>query len=156
MTEKIHYEDNIFFLNSMVKTLKNGLSLDVDPEYFIDKVIEDVFFIDSTLARVFASLKENPYLIKRTDHLRSLLRVKKVFIDFLEEIFEGKLAFAVNLEPFFPKFRAARNEHIKDAAEIHALIDNPPPIEPSDDDIISAAEFQFLLKEDEPPDVPEK
>jgi hypothetical protein len=140
----------------MIKTLKNGLSLDVDPEYFIDKVIEDVFFIDSTLARVFVSLKENPYLIKRTDHLRSLLRVKKVFIDFLEEVFEGKLVFSVNLEPFFPKFRAARNDHIRDTAEIHILIENPPASEQSDDDIISAAEFQFLLKEDEPEEKPEE
>jgi hypothetical protein len=78
MTTKIHYDDNIFYLDSMVKTVKSGLSLDIDPEYFIDKVIEDILFLDSALLRTFASLKANFYLIKRGGTPAGPLRTDRI------------------------------------------------------------------------------
>lgn len=149
MSVKVHYEDNLFYLSTLIKSLKAGLSLDIDPEYFIDQIVEDILFVDSTLVKSFNSLKANPHLIKRKEYLRVILRTKKVFIDFLEEIVEGRLAFSSNLEPFFPKFRASLNEHIRDISEIHALLDEPSASEGLDEDIISQTEYLFLLKEDE-------
>lgn len=152
MTTKIHYEDNVFFLTSMIKTLKAGMSLDIDPEYFMDKVIEDIFFIDSALSRSFISLKSNPYLIKRAEHLRSLLRAKKIYIDFLTDILESKISFSAHLQPFLEKFTASRSEHIRDTGEIHAMLSEPPAENEADADIISSTEYRFLLEEDTPPD----
>jgi len=149
MSMKVHYEDNLFYLTILIKNLKTGLALDIDPEYFIDKIIEDIFFVDSSLVRSFNSLKANPHLIKRKEYLRALLRAKKVFIDFLEEVVNGKLAFSPNLEPFFPKFRNSLSEHIRDSSEIHALLEEPSATEEPENDIISPTEYQFLLEEDE-------
>jgi len=149
MSMKVHYEDNLFYLTTLIKNLKTGLTLDIDPEYFIDKIIEDILFVDSSLVKSFNSLKANPHLIKRKEYLRALLRTKKVFIDFLEETVNGKLAFSSNLEPFFPKFRFSLTEHIQDSSEIHALLEQPSAIEEPDGDVISPAEYQFLLEEDE-------
>ena len=59
MSVKVHYEDNLFFLHSILRTLESGLRLDIDPEYFKDKILEDIFFIDASLMRTFSALKEN-------------------------------------------------------------------------------------------------
>ncbi len=149
MSMKVHYEDNLFYLTTLIKSLKTGLTLDIDPEYFIDKIIEDILFVDSSLVKSFNSLKANPHLIKRKEYLRALLRTKKVFIDLLEETVSGRLAFSPNLEPFFPKFRISLSEHIRDSSEIHALLDEQPATEEPENDIISPTEYQFLLEEDE-------
>ena len=150
MIMKVHYEDNLFFLSTLVKALKTGLAQDIDPEFFIDKVIEDIFFIDSSLAKTFNTLKSSTHLIKRKEYLRVLFRTKKVFIEFLEEIVGGKLAFSPNLEPFFPKLKNSLNEHIKDNEEIHLLLEDGSDLaEAVEDDVISRTEYQFLLEEEE-------
>lgn len=155
MTTKIHYEDNIFYLGTLVKTVKTGLVLEIDPEYFIDKVLEDILFIDSAFARTYASIKSNSYLIKKTDYLRGLLREKRMFISLLEDILNGKVPFSAHLEPFFPKFRDSLSEHMRDAFEIKTHLDGPRDEIALGGDVISAAEFQFLLGEDERTESPE-
>lgn len=148
MSIKIHYEDNLFFLIIHMKALKSGLALDIDSEYFIDKVIEDILFIDGMLAKTFTSLKGNTYLLKRSDYLRGLHRAKKAFIDFMNEIIEGKLAFSPNLTPFFPKFAAYRDEHLRDCSEILALLKEPVQEETAGGDVISGKEYEILLEND--------
>ena len=149
MTTKIHYDDNIFYLDSMVKTVKSGLSLDIDPEYFIDKVIEDILFLDSALLRTFASLKANFYLIKRVEHLRGLLRTDRNFLDLIDSVLERKFAFSSHLEPFFEKFRVSRSEHLAASGDMKRLLEESREESSHGEDIISPAEFHFLLKEDE-------
>ena len=151
---KVHYEDNLFFLMTLVKALKTGLTQDLDAEYFIDKIIEDIFFIDSTLTKTFHSLKTSNSSHQKeripsgtSSNEKSLYRIPRRTCD-------GKLAFSPNLEPFFPKLSATLNEHIKDNAEIHLLLDDPDFFgEAIEEDLISQAEYQFLLEEAEtPPD----
>ncbi|WP_455382657.1 hypothetical protein [Salinispira pacifica] len=148
MAAKTNFDDNIFFLNTIVKTLKAGISLDIDPEYFRDKLVEDIFFVDSGLSRIYAALKENHYLIKRAEYLRNLARAKRIFADFLTEVLESELPFASNLDTYFTKFRAARSEHLADVQEIHHLLDRPAHTEGEQEDIISHEEYKYLLQDD--------
>ncbi len=149
MAAKTNFDDNIFFINTVVKMLKAGVSLDIDPEYFREKMIEDIFFVDSSLSRIYAALKENEHLIRRGEYLRNLVRAKRIFADFLTDLLEGDLAFAANLESYFSKFRAARSEHLADVQEIHHLLDRPAQPEGEEEDTISREEYRFLLQEDE-------
>jgi hypothetical protein len=149
MAERIHYEDDLFFLNTYIKGLKDGFTLDIDPDFYLDKVVEDIFFIDATLDRIFSSLRENVHLIKRSEYLRSLMRTKQAFEAFLSDVVEGKLPFAEHLEPFLPRLRASLNEHGNDVAEIHAMLKQLGYSFPEHQDMISEEEFRHLLSGDE-------
>jgi hypothetical protein len=75
----------------MVRVLKNGLTLDIDSAYFLDKVVEDLLFIDTALSKIFAKLKENTHLIERNEYLRNLMLAKSSFSDLLEDLAESKI-----------------------------------------------------------------
>ena len=151
MAAKTNFDDNIFFLNTLVKTLKAGISLDIDPEYFREKIAEDIFFVDASLTRIYAALKESAHLIKRADYLRNLARAKRIYADFLTEVLESDLTFASNLDSYFSRLRAARSEHLADVQEIHHLIDRPGHPGGEQEDTISDEEYKYLLEDDEEP-----
>lgn len=149
MTRKIHYDDNIFFLDTMLKTLKSGMSLDIDPEYFIDKIIDDLFFTEGSLLRIFSSLEENVYLLKRAAYLRSLLRAERNFLELLDAILDKKLAFSEHLLPFFDKLQTLRAAHKSIAQQMKHLLEESQEEPYPGTDIISPREFQLLLRGEE-------
>ncbi len=151
MGAKVHYEDNLFFLHSILRTIESGLRLDIDPEYFKDKILEDVFFIDATLMRTFSSLKDNAFLINRASYLRSLRRTLRAFIDFLASVNAGKLEAAAILEAYRDRLESSMETHQRTIREIDAILDS---LEPDDEasKVISMEEYGFLLSRTEEAD----
>jgi hypothetical protein len=144
MGAKVHYEDNLFFLHSILRTIESGLRLDIDPEYFKDKILEDLFFIDATLMRTFSSLKENEFLINRASYLRSLRRTLRAFTDFLGSVTAGRLGAAEILEAYQDRLLSTLETHRKVILEIDSILDR---LEPDDEasKVISMEEYGFLL-----------
>ncbi|MFW6368486.1 MAG: hypothetical protein ACOCZ9_02000, partial [Spirochaetota bacterium] len=110
MAARINYEDNIFFLSSIIKSLHTGTSLEIDRDFFRDKIIEDIAFVHSTLTRLHKSLKDNVYLIKRAEYMRELTRAIRSFCDFLDTILENRTSFTDDLSDTFETFRRYRRE----------------------------------------------
>ncbi len=154
MASKVHYEDNLFFLHSILRTVESGLRLDVDQEFFQDKILEDIFFIDATLMRLFSSLKENPYLINRVTYLRSLRRTIVAFSDFLNQFVRGDLGFRAAAGAYSERLTAAIHSHEKVRGEIDLILDQ----EDSDEEtaaVVSSEEYGFLLASDEEEEIDE-
>ena len=146
MTTKINYENNIFYLQTILKTTKTGLALEIDGEYFREKITADIFFLASSLNALYASLKANTHLIKKNNYLRGLLRTKRDFAELLQNILEKKFPLASSLSAEFPKLRVCRAEQTRDIEEIKAHIENRSQNEGSpQSDVISSEEFRFLL-----------
>jgi hypothetical protein len=148
---KIHYEDNLFFLHSILRTIESGLRLDIDPELFRDKILEDVLFVDLMILRIYASLRENDYLIQRTAYLRSLRRTVTAFMTFLDHILSTPAIFEGSLERFREKLESAHKEHDLVHREIETLLERSEPNEETET-IVSSEEYGFLLaRETQPP-----
>lgn len=148
MTSRVNYDDNIFFVQTMIKTLRSGLALDVDPELFKDKALEDIFFIDSTLMKILAQLRDNPNLIRRSEYLKALLRAENTFLDFLADIIAAERPLAESLSPFSHKVRACRSSHQTTRTEVQNMLHRPEDHAP-EEDVVSQEELGFLLQEDE-------
>jgi hypothetical protein len=151
MTARVNYDDNIFFVQTMIKTLRSGLALDVDPELFKDKALEDIFFIDSTLMRILTQLRDNPNLIRRSEYLKALLRAENTFLDFLADILAAERPLAASLTPFSHKVRACRSSHQTTRTEVQTMLHRPEDHAP-EEDVVSQEELGFLLQEDEDED----
>jgi hypothetical protein len=155
MTTKIHYSDNIFYLETLLKTIKTGVSLEIDSDYFKTKIMEDILFTGAAFSRTYAALKLNAHLINKNEYLRSFLRAKRNFVNLLEDILAKRLPFAAHLESGFPQFTVFRAEQIRDIAEIKAQIEKDHREDSSSKrDVISGEEFRFLFKSDELPEAP--
>jgi hypothetical protein len=72
MNKRINFEDNIFVLMTLVRMLRDLLTLDTDPEIFLEKTLNDMEFIDKNLDLFLGYLVENRRLIERNELLNHL------------------------------------------------------------------------------------
>jgi hypothetical protein len=144
---KIHYEDNLFFLHSLLRTLDAGMRLDIDEELFGDKILEDIFFIHSAVSRVTSALRDHAHLIRRTGYLRSLRRTVAAYVAFLERLLEKPAGDSSLLESSKDRIESTLAVHQATIREIDSLLDQIEP-DTETDSIVSSEEFNFLLAEE--------
>ena len=148
MPQQVNYADDLYYIHTMVKSLKSGMNLDLDPDIFRDKITEDIFFIDSVFFRLLTSLKQNRRLIKRQEYLRMLLRALKGYGEFLTDAIDGSLAFSRYLTPLEEKFSAVRAHVQEISQEIREILRNEGGVEEVNS-MVSAEEYDLLLQQGE-------
>lgn len=155
MPQHVNYADDLYYVHTMVKSLKSGMNLELDPGVFRDKITEDILFIDSVFSRLLTSLKQNDRLIKRQEYLRMLLRALRNYEEFLGNTIDGSLPFSKHLSSLRDKFTAVR-EHVQEiSGEIRDILREESSREDTSS-IISAEEYEFLLhQEDEEEESPD-
>ena len=145
----INYEEDIFFLTLMLKSLKDGLKLDIDANFFTLKVKDDIQFIHKLIYIIYKSLSENTYMLKRLEYLKSLQRLMQQFTELLSGIVSRKLLFAPALESSIADFKAIIPRYENDIRTIkHELVDLSGD-STGDVNIVSEEEFKFLLLNEE-------
>jgi hypothetical protein len=65
MNKQVNFEDNIFILTNRIRMLRDLLSLDADPELFLEKTLDDIDFIAHALTMLLQQLLENRRFIER-------------------------------------------------------------------------------------------
>ncbi len=151
MAAKVNYSDNLFYLNSATRLLRSALQLELDADYFGDKVVEDLFFIDRTLLRIGEALMTNVYLINRHEHVKELIRAKRSFADLLGELIDDKLPMSQAFDQYRSKLFGCRDEHIAGIADLQSTLEaRVRSTEP--EQVLSEDEYRFLLQNDAEPD----
>ena len=148
MAKKIHYDDNLFYIREIIKSLKRGYSVEIDNEYFADKITEDVLFVDAALRRMCSNLMENDQLIKRPEVLRSLMISIIQYLEVLDLIIKKPLSQSFFQEQFLTKFSEIQNYQQDELAGIKkTLLSVDSAI--SSEDLVSQEEFGLLLHNSE-------
>lgn len=83
MSQMIHYQDDLFSLSVLVKSLDLILSTETDPDFFAERVDADLAFLDKSLESFGLLLEQNGLLIERAEYLKLLERTVKTFIGVL-------------------------------------------------------------------------
>jgi hypothetical protein len=83
MSQMIHYQDDLFSLSVLVKSLDLILSTETDPDFFGERVGADLDFLDKSLESFGLLLEQNGLLIERAEYLKLLERTVKTFIGIL-------------------------------------------------------------------------
>lgn len=148
MAENISFEDSLFYLNEVIKTLNDGIKLDIDAEMFLDKIVDDILFVESSLTILLSNLKEHRHLINRADLLKKLMRTKVKYAELLNMLANGEASIAINLKPFIPKFIDFKIEQQDHIDEIEALLNGTLDAAGERTDTVSQEEFKFLLMEE--------
>lgn len=148
LNAKIHYQDNLYYLHALMKTLESGMKLHIDGEYFTEKIVEDLLFIDTSLLRVFTALKDNPVLVRRIAYLRALRRTVNASVTLLHKIGTSALPFAAALSAYRTKLSRTERKQQQIRDEIDAILDDSPAHN-QHEELVSEQEFSGLLSEDD-------
>lgn len=148
MRQTINFEDNLYFINEFVNTLEQGLDLNLDARFFFDKYIEDLFFIDASINKLYAELIENPQLVNIQEIQRSLQISKERFTSLLERILSGESSLEKSYLPFEEKLKALKETHAGDADRIRSQMQSREE-SATPKEGISPEEYQFLFPEED-------
>lgn len=150
MAEKvIHYEDNIFFLHLQVKTLKDGIKLDLNAGFFIQKIAQDIFFYATTIDHIYRKLKSNPHLLKRSDYLKNMERLKKSFNELIDDILSKRAPLSQSFGSYADRLLAISRKQEDDVIEIKAILKKNKGKKFDQESIVSAEEFRYLMAQEE-------
>ncbi|MDR2095805.1 MAG: hypothetical protein LBP76_09860 [Treponema sp.] len=89
MNKRINFENNIFILNERIRLLRDILSLETDPEIFLEKTVDDIYFISRTLDILLNILNKNKHLIERDTQFDNLSELEWQFCQVLSGFLSG-------------------------------------------------------------------
>jgi hypothetical protein len=145
MPQKTHYQDDLFFLSVLAKTLDSGLSVEADPEYFRERVAGDIFFIDSSLRSFCEMLAQNSHLIERTEYLKLLERTTRSFSASIERLLAGGYPMSEAYEAYRPQFKGILLGQKALLGELSEILRSTGQGE-NETDLVSSDELSELLR----------
>ena len=90
MNKQVNFEDNIFILLMRIKMIRDTITLDADPELFLEKILDDIYFTDHVLRILLEHLEENDRLIARDEFLDQLYETERQFSQVIDEVLNHK------------------------------------------------------------------
>ncbi len=122
MNEKVHYEDNLFFLHTEIVCLQNGMKLSIDNNFFASRIVDHIFSIDRILNQHYELLQENRCLIRRNDYLHSIKRIKSRLAELIEQVADKEGFFSVKDREKFPELKRKMATHLEHVQTIRRTI----------------------------------
>ena len=49
MNKRVNFEDSLFILMMRIRMIRDSITLDADPELFLEKILDDIYFTEHTL-----------------------------------------------------------------------------------------------------------
>jgi hypothetical protein len=124
--------------------LRDIITLDADPELFLEKTLDDIYFIDQTLKTLLGDLERHHQLIERDELLEQLSNAEGQFSQVLKDlsVHEGNLSIRElpSLAEKLTAFRSCSLERQKTAGKMH------PEESPENVVYVGSDELTELLK----------
>ena len=145
MNKRVNFEDSLFILMMRIRMIRDIITLDADPELFLEKTLDDIYFADHTLRILLEYLRENHYLIERVELLEHLSELEWQFSQILQELLDHDGNISIRGIPSIrEKISACRNNSLErqKTAESLSPAGSSQPGEP----VVSSDELTELLK----------
>ena len=146
--DDIYYDEDLFYLNELIHTISDGFRLDLQSELFIDKSVDDIMFVENTIAILYGALMENELVIKRAEHIKRLVQTKVKFAEMLDEVVRGDHGFGDKIAPFYSRFREMAAGQRGRSESAMKELRSTKNIEMNEPDVVSEQEIRFLLMEE--------
>ena len=145
MNKRINYEDNIFIIMMRIRMIRDIITLDADPELFLERTLDDIYYTDHALRTLLGYFQENSRLIARDELLEHFCEIEWQFSRVLQELLEHNGNFSIQGIPSVREklaaFRKSSQERRKTADDL-----SPDQKAMSGSPIISTDELTELLK----------
>jgi hypothetical protein len=146
MPHVVHYQDDLFLIDSLARFLADASRLDPDPDIVGEAVLGAAKAVDAAIRKLRDLILANAHLVERLDYLKLLARAARTAGDAIDELIrpQGPLAQLVSssadeLKRMAQAHRAVASE-LSDA--LHAALDEGGV----DGDLVSGDELSELLR----------
>jgi hypothetical protein len=144
MGHKVHYDNDIFFLNETIRVLWRNLKLSLDGNYFSEKVHQDLLFLHSALSKFHLDLTTNKLLLDRPQNLRFLSKTKHFYCELLRGIISGSVAAHLDLSRHFEEYTRNMQQQEHEIMEIRSILREMISSE-DPDELVGSEEYKFLF-----------
>ena len=148
MTQYIHYEENISMLNDMLKHIQRSLKIDIDNDYFLEKIKSDILFAENKLTAIYESLKDSTLQLDKAQYFRHLYKTKSLFLEIAENILNDTTGRSLDFTDFNNRLKDAVLEQQFEYDDIGKILAKTDADE-IDKDQISQEELMFLMSSDD-------
>ena len=148
MTQYIHYEANIFMLNDLLRHIQRSLKIDIDNDYFLEKIKSDILFTESKLATLYESLKDSTLQLDKAQYFRHLYKTKSLFLEIADSILDNNTGRSLDFDDFKGRLRDAVLEQQFEHDDISKILAKTNA-DDLDTNQISKEELMFLMSNDE-------
>jgi len=90
MNKRVNFEDSLFILMMRIRMVQDVITLDVEPDFFLEKTLDDIYFTDHILRILLGCLEENPRLIEKAEVLEHLADLESRFSQLLKSLLESE------------------------------------------------------------------
>jgi hypothetical protein len=145
MNKRVNFEDNVFILMMRLRVIRDTITLDADPELFLEKILDDISFSDHVLRILLGYLRENERLLAREEFLEHYTELEWQFSQVMGELLNHDGNISIREIPTIQdKLVAFRNSSQERwlAAEKLSHNDNTR----TEDPLVSSDELSELLK----------
>lgn len=145
MNKRVNFEDDFFILAMRIRMVKDIITLDADPELFLKKTLDDIYFIDQTLRLLLEYLEQSPRLFERDELLEKLSGVERQFFDMLDDFIrhDGNLCVG-EIPSMTEKLDALRNGSLERRETAERIL--PSGGSPDSVSVVSHEELAGLLQ----------
>ncbi|MDR2053675.1 MAG: hypothetical protein LBP80_09695 [Treponema sp.] len=147
MNKRINFEDNIFILNIRIRAIRDLLLLDADPDFFLEKTLDDLEFTGNTLSILLDNLAGNKRYIERNKQLHNLLETERFLSDVLRTIFSGDGMISANRFPVIRDRLTLIGNHSLDRCRVIESLAFEQTESVSIEPLVSRDELNELLKD---------
>ncbi len=144
MLQNIVFQDNIYQLSRSIDLVHEGLMLELSSDYFLDKTIDDILFLDMSLQKIHGHIQSNSRLSDFVPILHGLYSCEERYLKLLDSILKGKTAMESGFAPLMTKFQGIRNAHAGLKNNLSSIIQKSDKSVDSRD-IVSQNELSELL-----------
>ena len=99
MAKRIHYEDDIFLANLMIRVLHDSTRLEVDAAFFSGWILDTINSTYDILEGISSSLLENTRIMEHGEQLSNLVEAWTRYLGLLGSIELGGDSISAALEP---------------------------------------------------------
>jgi hypothetical protein len=144
MKKPINFEDNIFIIIGQIRMIRNVLILDAEPDFFLKKTLEDIDFINHTLAIILDHLLKSERFIERDGQFHNLAEAERQFVEVLTEMTRGKGLIAAAIFPAVEKIIPIRTQSTERLGIIENSLAGSGGTVP--ESVVSSTEMRELFK----------
>lgn len=146
MSKHIHIEDTLFYLQMRIRSLSDGLVLNLEPDLFLESYIQDLDLLQVCLNYIIQSIQENEKFIDWEEQVQNILDTEQDFVCLLEDMIQGKGIIGAAFMPIAEKLEMYKSNSKKRISQLEKVL-SQHPIEQDNGIVVSQQELHELLKD---------
>ncbi len=144
MTQYIHYEENIFMLNDLLRHIERSLKIDIDSNVFLEKIKSDLIFAEGKLSSLYEALKDSTLQLDKIQYFRHLYKTKSLSLRITDSILNKSIGRSLDFSDFLERLREAEKEQEFEQNDIESYLAKTDNSD-MDTNLISQEELMFLM-----------